>query len=482
MNKTILTALGCALACAAGVFATDQDPGRRRGLTARNSPLTVVETNAADLDLRTTPVVMAVQKASDSVVSIYILGEDRRNRRGEQEPEGQGSGVILDEAGLVITNWHVVATALPGRDNLRVQVRLRDGRRFPAAIMSSSSDADLALLQLELPEGESVKPAVIGDSSSLMVGETVIAIGNPQGHANTVTQGVLSATGRSITVRAPDRVRRYRDLLQTDAAINQGNSGGALLDITGKLIGINNAMAYGSENIGFAIPVDRVREVFENQLLSSENLTAAWTSAWMGIQVENRDGGLVVTEVHPMGPARRVGLRVGDRIQRAGQAPVANTLDYTRRLLTARVGEPFPLQVQRSGRNLSLGPVPESFAQGQILGLVGMSLEEITYQQDEDLVRQATRAFYRGTGRSRVNPLPVVLRVDRLEPGGPADDLGIEEGDIVLGILVNSRFGPVRLDSALDLAQNLRDYRGREVGVWILRDGKDLDGELPVRG
>ena len=183
-----------------------------------------------------------------------------------------------------------------------------------------------------------------------------------------------------------------------------------------------------------------------------------------------------------MGPARQAGVRVGDRILQAGQSPVGNTLDYTRRLLTARVGEPFPLQVQRGGRILSLGPVPESFARGQILGLAGMTLEEITYQQDRDLVTEATKTFYSGSGRSRVRPLPVVLRVDRLEPGGPADELGIEEGDIVLGILVNSRFGPVRLDSALELAQTLRDYRGREVGVWILRDGKEWDGELPVRG
>jgi serine protease Do len=477
MNKTILTLLTGCVACAAGMVAIDQDPVRPRGLSARNSPLRVVEPDAADLNLRMTPVVMAVRKADASVVSIYILN-DRRTRQGRARTEGQGSGVILDEAGLVITNWHVVAAALDGGQR-RVQVRLKDGRSLAATIMSSSSDADLALLQLDLPDGETVQPVVIGDSSSLMVGETVIAIGNPQGHANTVTQGVLSAIGRSITVRAPDGVRRYRNLLQTDAAINQGNSGGALLDITGKLIGINNAMAVGSENIGFAIPVDRVREVFENDLLSSENLTAAWTSAWLGVRLRNEGGELVVSEVHPLSPAQQAGLRVGDQVLEAGQTTVQNTLDYARGLLRAEAGQPFHLRVQRGSRTISFRPVAESFAHGQILDLSGMILEEITYEQDQDLVTRATMAFWEGTGRTRVPPLPVVLRVSKLEPGGPADELGLEPGDVLFGL--NFR-GNISFDSRRDLADKLQGFRGEEVDVLLLRDDKDLWGPLPVRG
>ena len=366
----------------------------------------------------------------------------------------------------------------------RVEVRLKDGRRYNAAIMSSSPDADLALLQLALNEGDTVKPAVIGDSDSLMVGETVIAIGNPQGHANTVTQGVLSATGRNITVRTPTGRRTYRGLLQTDAAINEGNSGGALLDITGKLIGINNAMAYNSENIGFAIPVDRVREVFENDLLSSKNLTAAWTSAWLGVQVANRDDSVFVTEVQPLSPAKRAGVQVGDRLLQVGRVPIRNTLDYTRRLLVARVGEAFPLQVQRGGRVVSLSPIPESYSRGQILDMAGMTMDEITWEQDEELVRKATLAFYEGSGLSRVRPLPLVLRVRQIERGGPADDLGLQEGDILLALLTTSRYGPqeVRLDSAGDLARNLQRYRGREVHIWVLQDGEVKEGDLPVRG
>src|SRR5690606_35413841 len=129
------------------------------------------------------------------------------------------------------------------------------------------------------------------DSDTLMVGETVLAIGNPQGHANTVTRGVLSATDREITARTPDGgVLQLKGLLQTDAAINQGNSGGALLDITGRLIGVNNAMAANAENIGFAIPVNTVQRVFKELLVGSASF-----SLWVGLELDERDGQLVVS-------------------------------------------------------------------------------------------------------------------------------------------------------------------------------------------
>ena len=185
----------------------------RKPLTDR-SGLQVVEADAEDMDLRVTPVVRAVQKAADSVVSIYIAQKQALANGGAID--GQGSGVILDPAGFVITNWHVVATAL-GDANAVVQVKLRDGRSFGARILSSSPQHDLALLQLQMGAGDTVKPIEIGRSQDLMVGETLIAIGNPQGHSNTVTSGVLSATGRSIRVRTPDgRAREYSGLLQTD--------------------------------------------------------------------------------------------------------------------------------------------------------------------------------------------------------------------------------------------------------------------------
>ncbi|MHC5064317.1 MAG: S1C family serine protease, partial [Planctomycetota bacterium] len=260
----------------------------------------------ADLDMRRTPIVRAVEMAADSVVSIYV--QDTAGRSRSSSIEGQGSGVIIDETGLVITNWHVIASVDINPNGRELAVKLKNSKSYRARLLSSSREHDLALLQLDLPAEEVVKPLQSSDSDTLMVGETVIAIGNPQGHANTVTVGVLSAVDRAINVRTPDRqVRRYRGLLQTDAAINQGNSGGALLDITGRLIGINNAMAMGAENIGFAIPVNTVRRVFEDVLLSSENLT----SIWLGMQVKDMGQYALVTELTPSGPAAREGVRRG---------------------------------------------------------------------------------------------------------------------------------------------------------------------------
>ena len=288
-----------ALLCTAGCFASAQDalpqsqdpkPAKIGQLADNNSPLRIAKEDEGDRDLRMTPVVRAVQKAADSVVNVDIVGQQRpaavRFGTDQRQVTGQGSGVILDEQGLLITNWHVVLPILQNPDSFGVEVRLRDGRKFRGQVLSHSAADDLALIQLDLPKETLLVPAEIADSEDLMVGETVIAIGNPRGQANTVTQGVLSAIDREITVRAPDgQSRTYQHLLQTDAAINQGNSGGALLDITGRLIGINNAMAYGVENMGFAIPVNRMREVFEDTLI-----TQTWASAWLGMQVgEFRD-------------------------------------------------------------------------------------------------------------------------------------------------------------------------------------------------
>ncbi|MFN6192818.1 MAG: S1C family serine protease, partial [Planctomycetota bacterium] len=290
------------LLCLLAATATGQDAATG-GLVGRSSPLQVVEPDADDKDLRTTPVVRAVQRAADSVVSIYLQSNNLPNggSRGEPRTEGQGSGVILDESGLVITNWHVIAPVVLGNRGaaeLDVEVRLRDGRTRPARVLSSSAKRDLALLQIRRDKDDAFKPAEIGRSDSLMVGETVIAIGNPQGQANTVTSGVLSAVDRSIRVRTPDgELREYTGLLQTDAAINQGNSGGALLDITGRLVGINNAMAMGAENIGFAIPMDMVRGEFQRELLQSNSFAAAEDAAWLGLEVLDRDGAVVSDKV-----------------------------------------------------------------------------------------------------------------------------------------------------------------------------------------
>jgi len=456
-----------------------QEPLRGRDLAG----LRVVEPNARDRDLRLTPVVRAVEKAADSVVSIYVNQAELAGRRRAQ-PEGQGSGVILDESGFVITNWHVVVPVL-ANEALQLQVKLRDGRTRPARVLSSSPEHDLALLQLRLEGTERVKPIEIGRSADLMIGEDLIAIGNPQGHANTVTKGVLSATGRSIHVRTPDRtVRQYKGLLQTDAAINQGNSGGALLDITGKLIGINNAMAMGAENIGFAIPVDTVREVFENQLLTGNSFAMSADTAWLGMEVEERNGAVVVQRVVAGGPAAAAGLVTGDMLVGAGGELVQNRLDYARRVLMAPVGQEFELRLLRGRREFDVQVRPLNRVTGTILVHTGMTVDEVDMNQDRALSEQVTRRFYEGATMWRLPLFAAVLRVRSVQSGSPAEELRLEPGDLLMASVLEDRRGrprDYRIDSASDFAELLQKRQGRSLRLVILREDKDLVGTLDVR-
>lgn len=456
------------------------------GLRQRTAMLQPAEADSAERELRMTPVVRAVQRAADSVVSIYLQTPQARGRR--PITQGQGSGVILDDSGLVITNWHVVAAALQSDDRtlpIAIEIKLRDGRARPAVVLSSSASHDLALLQMRLEGDEKVKPIDLARSADLMIGETLLAIGNPQGHANTVTVGVLSATGREIAVRAPDgQLREYKDLLQTDAAINQGNSGGALLDITGRLVGINNAMAVGAENIGFAIPIDVVREVFTKELVQSANFAVAADSPWLGIEVAEQSGQVVVTAVQTGSPAAKAGVQRGDVLLRVNDQPLRTGLDYQRQLVEARLQRPLPLRVARGGRELQLAPVPTTATHSLLQSLVGAEFEEIDTQAAEPVLRAATRAFYGSQGLRGGEPmLPSTVRIAGVQPNSPAEALGLQPGDVLFAVTLvmgfREREHPIL--SARDLLQVLQQLQGRSVRISVLRGNEELTGLLEVR-
>jgi len=456
-------------------------------LQERQPGLQVVEPDEQDRDLRMTPVVRAVQKAADSVVSIYINHEVAL--AGSRAParnvtEGQGSGVILDDTGFVITNWHVIAIAL-GDERYSVECKLKDGRSLKARILSHSAQHDLALLQLQMEPGARVQPVSIGRSDGLMVGETVVAIGNPQGHANTVTSGVLSAIGRSIRVQAPDgQPREYSGLLQTDAAINQGNSGGALLDITGRLVGINSAMAMGAENIGFAIPVDTMREVFETQLLSSGSLASSADAPWLGFEVEEKAGAVLLKKVVRGSPAGLADLRTGDVVESVHGDAVKTRIDFVRRLLTAASDRPFSLRLRRDGKAIEAELAPWPRAAGTTMAMTGLLLEEVRSDADRALVERVTRKFYSGTSAWRIPLFPAVLRVVRVQEGSPAAALKFEPGDVLLASVLQDRFGrerDMRVDSLRDFSALLQQFQGRTLKLVVLRGDDDLQGSLDVR-
>src|SRR5882757_8022010 len=205
-----------------------------------------------------TPVVAVVEKIAPAVVNISAESTVRSadpffgmfGLGTERQAQSLGSGFIIDRNGIVVTNAHVIEGAS------RITVTLLDGREIEADLLGSDRDADIAVLKVK----STGLPAIpLGRSSDLMIGETVIAIGNPFGLSNTVTTGVLSAVGRTIPSERGERL--FTDFLQTDASINPGNSGGPLVNILGDVIGINSAIVSGANGIGFAIPADRARRV-----------------------------------------------------------------------------------------------------------------------------------------------------------------------------------------------------------------------------
>ena len=296
----------------------------------------------------------AVARTSASVINIYSaqplpgVGLTRPGVRGQQQPSAAraatslGSGVILTEDGYVVTNDHVIAAA----DELYVS--LQDGRVASASVVGTDPDTDLALLRVQ----SSGLPAMpLGRSDTLRTGDLVIAIGNPFGIGQTVTQGIVSATGRDQL-----GLNDFENFIQTDAAINPGNSGGALVNVEGELVGINTAIvsSMGSEGIGFAIPVNLVRGVVE-QLIEHGRVVRGWLgvnaanlrpemSSFLGL---SGTGGIVLTGIYPDTPAERAGLRPGDIILMVNDRPVTRLQDALHQVARTAPGTTIHLSGQR---------------------------------------------------------------------------------------------------------------------------------------
>jgi len=436
---------------------------------------------------RVTPVVLAVRKASPSVVNIQV-GRLVQNRAGRlvEDKLGEGSGVIVDETGLVITNWHVVRFRAQLHDYFWAKVILLTGERYPAKVLSTSRKDDLALLAISQPDNrEHVRfpPITMGRSANLMIGETVIAIGNPHGQANTVTSGVLSAAGRSLEVIPPGERQpiKFPSLLQTDAAINPGNSGGALLDVMGRLIGINTLVQRESENIGFAIPVDRVRQVFESTLLRFDKIDKFWT----GLRIESDANGLRVASA--AGPAANAGFRRGDRIRKIGDKEVANMGAFTKAMIQYKVGDRIPFELVQGSRTRTLYLRPWDRTQGVLFERAGLLVEPVDRSRSRNTYVRISRAYDSYSRlRARLQPLEITY----VQKDGPADQLGLRKGDFIVGRFVTSSdfWGDIRkTDDPLalgvtELAQWLDESRRHDLEILIYREGDGLQrGELVVR-
>ena len=286
---------------------------------------------------RRTAIVQAVESQRDAVVNIHgqkVVGGAEDGSGGElRRVNGMGTGVVVDPRGYVVTNYHVVEGVR------RIEVTLSTGRTTAATLISHDPRTDLAVIKVDT---DTPLPVIrIGTSSDLMIGETVLAVGNAYGYEHTVTQGIISALHRDVEV---SRTQRYDDLIQTDASINPGNSGGPLLNIDGEAIAINVAVRAGAQGIGFAIPIDRVLDVV-SQLISVERID----QTWHGLVVRGGSRGAAVHHSRPRARGARRRARRGPRPRRRA-APGARRAVPLRRLHRPR-HVPRPLSHGRSARH-----------------------------------------------------------------------------------------------------------------------------------
>jgi serine protease Do len=416
-------------------------------------------------ELRRGPVVRSVESAGPAVVNIYtestvasrspfssprgadpfsdgLFGEFFGGRQPQSRKRNSlGSGVLVDPSGIVVTNEHVIVRA----DTIRVQ--LSDQREYTAHLIGSDSDADLAVLRID---ADGALPHIrIGEEDSLMIGETVIAIGNPFGLTHTVTTGVLSAIGR--TFAAGEIV--YQDFLQTDASINPGNSGGPLLDVTGRLIGINTAVHPGGQGIGFAIPLWRVRNIVE-QILDHGTVLPAWTglfvqsldrelAAHFGVAI---DAGALVRDVEPSSPAALAGIQRGEIITHVQGGRIRSYSDFQRRAQGLSAGDKFRVRVGIAEKHRDV-----------IIDIDSVPAARIDEFSWAGLGLKVQAADHR-----------LGAAIESVRRDSPAARVGLRPGDIVAGM------GGVELNDLEDYRKALARHRGRNNILLAVIRGRSL--------
>jgi serine protease Do len=375
-----------------------------------------------------------------------------RKRSPRDEGRASGSGVIVDKQGYILTNNHVVENAA------EIEVGLSDDRKFKAVLVGRDPKTDLAVLRVEAPPG-SLPVAELGDSDRLRVGQWAIAIGNPFGLDRTVTAGIVSATGRSRV-----GVATYEAFIQTDASINPGNSGGPLLNLQGKVIGINTAIVASGQGIGFSIPINMAREVM-GQLIAKGRVIRGW----LGIVIQDltsdlaagfgiaSPGGVLISDVMKDSPAEAAGMRPGDVIVEFTGAPIKEVTDLQRRVAAVEPGKPAALTVIRDRKptplTVRIGEQPNEEVQVAALPReerLGLTVEPLTQEAAER---------YGLTARSGV----VVTAV---KPGSAGAEAGIRAGDAILEV---NRRPVTSVEGFRDLAAGMKS--GEIVPVYIQRGG-----------
>ncbi len=324
---------------------------------------------AEALDAYSRVVVDVAERVAPSVANLRVM----RRSRGGQVPAGAGSAVALTPDGFLLTSAHVVAA--PSRSPQATEVAgagrtgratFVDGRELSWRVVGVDRLSDLAVLRAD---GDALAPAVLGEAECLRVGQLVVAIGNPNGFAGSVTAGVVSALGRSLPARAGRTVRHIDNVIQTDAALNPGNSGGALVDSSARVIGINTAVA--GVGLGLAVPINAATRQIVAALMRDGRVRRAWIGIAAGprplpphARVRlGRPAGVEIIEVSAGSPAQRAGLRGEDLIVEMGEQPIERVDDVQRLMTHEAIGRPMPIRVLRGDRWLDLEVSPVELAE-----------------------------------------------------------------------------------------------------------------------
>jgi serine protease Do len=373
---------------------------------------------------RRTPIVEAVERVRGAVVNIH----SERNVRGPAGDElfsaapsanhvnGMGTGILIDPRGYIVTCHHVIEEVQV------IRVRLHDGSNYAARVVYRDAENDLALLKIDAARPLPTLP--LGTASDLMVGETVIAIGNAYGYAHTVTVGVVSAVKRDVVL---NKEVSYKGLIQTDASINPGNSGGPLLNVNGELVGVNVAIRAGAQGIGFAIPVDTMIRVMAD-LLAQHRRGNTWEGFACRDRLDPAEAGLVrslvVDRLDPAGPGARAGLQSGDVVVQVADTRVASSLDLERAFLDHAAGDHLPVVVRRKDGEQRVELVLQAVepSQPSLVDLVWRKLGLRLSPASPDVVARNNRQLHGG------------MTVTEVNPDGAAAKAGIQRGDILIGL------------------------------------------------
>ncbi len=384
---------------------------------------------------RRTPLVRAVERVSPAVVNIYTT-EISRSARNPFRSFGNnlfdqffkdfipptvnqrrslGSGVLINKEGVILTNEHVIAKAA------KIHVTLSDKREFDASVIGADIKSDLAIIKID--SGESLPYVKMGRSDDLMIGEQVLAIGNPFGLQHTVTTGIISALNRNISA---GKNMVYSDFIQVDASINPGNSGGPLLNINGSLIGINTAIYQKAEGIGFAIPIDHAKRIVD-ELIRYGKVRRGWLGASVQeldtqllrhFQLDRKKGVLVVA-VADNSSAGKAGLKRGDVIVAIDDHEIKNKSDFRGRMASYTVSSSVRFSILRDGkmieRKVRITAIPKSYVKEFTRSWLGL------------LIQENSERFAR-TNRLMTSKGMVVMEVIRDSAGGK---IGIKPGDVI---------------------------------------------------